>query len=33
MHKEQQDDINTREIRIIQANGTWKVINDERTAP
>ena len=29
MHKEQQDDNNTKEIRIIQDNGTWKVINHE----
>jgi predicted RNA-binding protein YlqC (UPF0109 family) len=29
MHKEQQDDNHTKEIRIIQDNGTWKVINHE----
>jgi hypothetical protein len=29
MHKEQQDYNNTEEIRIIQDNGTWKVINHE----
>jgi len=27
MQKEEQDDNKTREIRIIQDNGTWKVIN------
>ena len=27
MHKEEQDDYKTKEIRIIQDNGTWKVIN------
>jgi hypothetical protein len=27
MHKEQHDDNKTKEIRIIQDNGTWKVIN------
>jgi hypothetical protein len=29
MHKEQQDDNNTKEIRIIQDNRIWKVINHE----
>ena len=29
MHKEQQEDNNTKEIRIIQGNGTWKVIDHE----
>ena len=29
MHKEQQDDNHTKEIRIIQDNGTWKVLNHE----
>ena len=29
MHKKQQDDNNTKEIRIIQDNGTWKLINHE----
>ena len=29
MHKKQQDDNKTKEIRIIQANGIWKVINHE----
>jgi len=29
MHKEQQNHNNTKEIRIIQDNGTWKVINHE----
>ena len=29
MHKEQQDDNKTKEIRIIQDNGTWKVIDYE----
>jgi hypothetical protein len=29
MHKEQQDDSKTKEIRIIQHNGIWKVINNE----
>ena len=29
MHKEQQDDNKTKEIRIIQDNGIWKVINHE----
>jgi predicted RNA-binding protein YlqC (UPF0109 family) len=29
MQKEQQDDNNTEEIRIIQDNETWKVINHE----
>ncbi len=29
MHKEQQDDNKTKEIRIIQDNGSWKVINHE----
>jgi hypothetical protein len=29
MHKEQQDDNHTKEIRIIQDNGTWKVVNHE----
>ena len=29
MHKEQQDRNNTKEIRIIQDNGTWKVISHE----
>jgi hypothetical protein len=27
MHKEQQDDNNTKKITIIQDNGIWKVIN------
>jgi hypothetical protein len=27
MYKEQQDDNETKEIRIIQDNGIWKVIN------
>ncbi|MBV8329625.1 MAG: hypothetical protein JOZ61_04065 [Verrucomicrobia bacterium] len=27
MHKEQQDNDKTEEIRIIQDNGIWKVIN------
>ena len=27
MHKEEQDDNKTKEIRIIQDNGTWRVIN------
>ena len=29
MHKEQQDDNKTKEIRIIQDIGIWKVINHE----
>jgi hypothetical protein len=29
MHKEQQDDNKTKELSIIQDNGTWKVINHE----
>ncbi len=29
MHKEQQDDNKAKEIRIIQDNGFWKVINHE----
>jgi hypothetical protein len=29
MHKEQQHDNKTKEIRIIQDNGIWKVINHE----
>jgi hypothetical protein len=29
MHKEQQDDNQTKEIRIIQENGIWKVMNQE----
>ena len=29
MHKEQQDDNKTKEIRIIQDNGIWTVINHE----
>jgi hypothetical protein len=29
MHKEQQDDNKTKEIRVIQDNGIWKVMNHE----
>ena len=29
MHKEQQDDNNTKEIRIIRDIGIWKIINHE----
>jgi hypothetical protein len=29
MHKEQQDDNKAKEIRIIQRNGFWKVVDHE----
>lgn len=29
MHKEQQDNNKTKEIRLIQDNGIWKVMNHE----